>query len=543
MARLSLLAIACALAAVLAGCGGPEDAVAPPTPPPDGGDAAPVQVGPLLVRPASAAGFVVEPIATEYGPVSLVALHGSRISYLASQALLDRIVFSRGSGLDFDICVCNLDGSGTVKLVNSTALDEFPAWSPDGARIAFQRYRLGQDNEIVAMGADGSSPYALTSNTDDDKHPTWSPEGRRIAFETDRDGNDEVYLMYDDGSGATNLTGNGAADRGPDWSSSQSNPTIYFASDRDAGDYEIYRMPEDGSVQTRITYHVGYDVLPACDPSSSRIAWASWVQGTFDIMVSSGPSSAPHNLSATPDSDAFAAWSSDGRFICFRSYPDGTDAELVLQQTDPPYDQFVLTDNGVDDTYPDLGSPTMQTDRVIIGPAGSDWGGRNPIWTYSDAGIAAYDESGYRNFVRIAVRPEDLSSLDISPLSAPAANGFLGDGAPLGVLVEAAEIVSLREDAGRGRQSVLWQLDPLDATAAVLYFNTWTGKLVAVMTIADQSYPAGAGHRAAAVGQRFEAGATVTEGDFSAVFDATGARIGGAAVAVRITDDAVTVVR
>ena len=36
--------------------------------------------------------------------------------------------------------------------------------------------------------------------------PEWSPDGTRIAFITDRDGNDEVYVMGVDGSNPTRLT-------------------------------------------------------------------------------------------------------------------------------------------------------------------------------------------------------------------------------------------------------------------------------------------------------------------------------------------------
>ncbi len=542
MNRSHLLAVVCALAAILAGCGGPEESLAPPTtPPPDGGDAGPVQVGPLVVRPASAAGFVAEPISGD-GNVSLVALYGSRVTYLASQALLDRIVFARGSGTDYDICVCNLDGSGAVRLIDNAASDTSPAWSPDGTRIAFERTRVCMDSEIVVMNADGSGAHALTDNTASDRSPAWSPEGRRIVFQTDRTGDNEIYVMYDDGTGAINLSNNPAEDRMPDWSHYQYNSKIAFASNRDAGDWEIYTMREDGSSQTRVTNRAGIDQSPAFSLISSALAWESMVQGAYEIMVSSGGSSSGYNFSSAPGAQNFPTWSSDGRFICYSEMLGCSDYELVLQQTDPPYDRFVLTDNSSNDRCPDLGSPTLQTDRVIIGPAGSDWGGRNPIWTYADAGVVAYADDGYRNFVRIAVRPADLPGLSIESLSQHSAM-MMGPGDLAAVLVEANEIVSLREDAGRGRQAALWQLDPLDATAVVLYFSIWTGKLVAVMTIADEVYPSSTGSNGSPVIQRIEGDATMVEGNFSAVFGGSGERLAGAASAVRITADDVIVVR
>ena len=542
MVRLAFgLLVALGIAA-LGGCGGGTgDGDAGPVVPAPDGHAATVRVGPLLVRPASAAGFVAQGIHSQYGAISLVALHGSRISYLSSQALLDRIVFSRGTHGDHDIWVCNLDGSGAVRLIDNAAIDEFPAWSPDGRRIAFDRKSVGQDAEIVLMNADGSGPHALTDNSFDidDIHPTWSPDGRRIAFQENSAGDDEVYVMYDDGTGRVNLTNrHDANDAQPDWSPNLSNATIAFVSDRN-GDFEIYEMREDGSSQTPITTNLEMDVNPAYDASGSRLAWESSVQGGHDIFIGGPGLAVPYDLSAMPDYEHYPAWSSDGRFVCYASYVDFS-AELVLQQTEPPYERFALTDNSVTDTHPDLGSPTMQTDRVIIGPAGSDWGGRNPIWSYSDAGIVAYAADGYRSFVRIAVRAADLPTVSVAPLSAPA--GAIGN-APLGVLVEAAEIVNLREDGGRGRSPVLWQLDPLDATAVALYFHWETGKLLAVMTIADQNYPAGAGASRSSLTQRVERGTLVAEGSFAAVFDASGARIADAASAVRIADDTVIVMR
>jgi len=46
---------------------------------------------------------------------------------------------------------------------------------------------------------------------------TWSPDGEKIAFTSDRDGNEEIYVMNADGSNQKNLTNNPCNDRDPDW--------------------------------------------------------------------------------------------------------------------------------------------------------------------------------------------------------------------------------------------------------------------------------------------------------------------------------------
>jgi TolB protein len=67
------------------------------------------------------------------------------------------------------------------------------------------------------MNADGSGLTRLTDNSDSDLFPAWSPDGRHIAFTTDRDGNDEVYIMNADGSGQTNPTNDPDSAAFPVW--------------------------------------------------------------------------------------------------------------------------------------------------------------------------------------------------------------------------------------------------------------------------------------------------------------------------------------
>ena len=73
------------------------------------------------------------------------------------------------------------------------------AWSPDRTRVAFTSNRDG-DDEIYVMDADGSNKQRLTDNDADDRGPVWSPDGYVIAFTSDRDGDDEIFVMYVDGS-------------------------------------------------------------------------------------------------------------------------------------------------------------------------------------------------------------------------------------------------------------------------------------------------------------------------------------------------------
>ena len=41
----------------------------------------------------------------------------------------------------------------------------------------------------------------MTDNSARDQVSSWSPDGRRIAFQSDRDGDEEVYVVNVDGGG------------------------------------------------------------------------------------------------------------------------------------------------------------------------------------------------------------------------------------------------------------------------------------------------------------------------------------------------------
>jgi len=83
---------------------------------------------------------------------------------------------------------------------------------PSTAPIAFVSDRDGNE-EIYVMNADGTGQTNLTNNPANDFSAAWSPDGSQIAFASDRVFNCDIYVMNADGTGQTILTHNPAIAR------------------------------------------------------------------------------------------------------------------------------------------------------------------------------------------------------------------------------------------------------------------------------------------------------------------------------------------
>ncbi len=166
------------------------------------------------------------------------------------------------------------NGDNLKRLTDNPAVDVAPAFSPNGARIAFQTNR---DNnfDIYSMKAvdsnndgNGDDLKRLTKNLANDTEPSFSPGGGKIAFTSARAGNDEVYVMKPRPEGRKNrprnLTKNAASDRHPAFS--PDGTRIAFSTNRD-GNSEIYRMNADGTSQTRLTTNAAADIEPDWQPT------------------------------------------------------------------------------------------------------------------------------------------------------------------------------------------------------------------------------------------------------------------------------------
>jgi TolB protein len=123
-----------------------------------------------------------------------------------------------GGGTFGNLWIANADGSDAHQLTNPKApmQDVFPAWSPDGKSIAFERNAGAASGDadgssIDTVRTDGTGLRQLTPIDLRLVSPNWSPDGSKIIAAQDSTAGNfsagSLYTVHPDGTGLTNLTG------------------------------------------------------------------------------------------------------------------------------------------------------------------------------------------------------------------------------------------------------------------------------------------------------------------------------------------------
>lgn len=280
------------------------------------------------------------------GTVVATMLAAPSAGHAAFPGISGKIAFQTFRDGNHEIYLMNPDGTGLVRLTNETPFDGAPAWSADGAKLAFSSVYGTQ-----VMNADGSGRYSVTTNPFD-QEPTWSPDGTRIAFTREVGGdNDEIHVVNVDGTGLTNISNHPDADFNPAWSPDGSKiaftrltvegPTVTYA---------IYAMNPDGTEQEELTSG-GFIRDPDWSPDGSKIAFAGF---GIEVMNADG-SDRTRLMNTSSGQPRQPAWSPDGYEIAFTRAMDqfGSD-EVIVMNADGTDQRRLTTSPGFD------GAPSWQ---------------------------------------------------------------------------------------------------------------------------------------------------------------------------------------
>ena len=233
---------------------------------------------------------------------------------------------------DDGIWVSNADGTDRLELTKDGGFD--PTFSPDGRQVAYRLLLEADDGEIWIMDSDGGHPHDLVNDPDfSDWGPAWSPDGAQIAFDSNRIGGLAVWVMAADGSGQHAIT-NGHGEY-PAWS--PDGQEIAYAG---GSYYDIRITNADGTNDRSLTSSTAYDMGPAWSPDGEWIAYHTQAdyypdlgepgQGPeMEIHLVRPDGTDDHRITVDRVEDSFPAWSPDGRYLMWARH-----GELVVARPD-----------------------------------------------------------------------------------------------------------------------------------------------------------------------------------------------------------------
>jgi TolB protein len=228
-----------------------------------------------------------------------------------------RVAYVAKSAGRFQLVVADSDGFNSTTIVSSAEPIISPAWSPDGARLAYVSFE-GRKPSVYVQNILTGDRRLLINAPGNQSAPAWSPDGARIVFASSQAGGTQLYLAGSDGIGVRRLTNSGAIDTAPNWSP---DGRIYFMSDR-GGSPQIYRVSPDGGNAERVTFEGSYNANPRVAPDGKSMVFVRRESGREALAVLDFASRQVQVLTQGPvdESPSFAP---NGKLIVYASVYNG----------------------------------------------------------------------------------------------------------------------------------------------------------------------------------------------------------------------------
>ncbi len=269
-----------------------------------------------------------------------------------------------------------------VPLTSYTGREDYPTFSPDGARVAFTWNGESQDNfDVYVKEIDSENRQRLTTDPAEDVFPAWSPDGRFIAFLRRDPGEDKskVFIIPSIG-GPESVVGEAVrrptlyGNAIPAWTSDSKQLVVVHRSSPDEPE-ALFLLSIDTGEKRRVTSPTGAwgDASPAFAPDGKTLAFvrtASWFsEDAFLQSLNSdlSPAGEPRQLTSMGKPLSGLSWSGKGEAIVFSS---GIDARRLWKIPVSGGDAQPLAAAGPGSVNPSISGPAR---RLAFVRTTDDW--------------------------------------------------------------------------------------------------------------------------------------------------------------------------
>lgn len=214
----------------------------------------------------------------------------------------------------------------TIPLTTAPGLSAFPAFSPDGAKVAFcwvgpPRKDNRRPLKIYVKPVGNGEPVAVTSGPDDDRFPQWSPDGSRIAFQRSTVTGHELMIAPASGGAEQKIAEMGI---GLAWSP-DGREIAYVAPYPPYGTGGIVAQSlETGRVRELTRPKPYVEGLVAWSPDGKQLAFfRSLSQSARELFVVPSQGGDARRLTFDKEITEGVAWTGDSSSLVFSSYRFG----------------------------------------------------------------------------------------------------------------------------------------------------------------------------------------------------------------------------
>ena len=275
------------------------------------------------------------------------------------------IAFVRRSLNGYELMMVDYDGENLRRISSSSDILLSPAWTVDGARLAYSvvtdegQYQIQE--RVLATG----DVRILVDRPGLNITPSYSPDGNEVSFAIEAGTGTHLY-RYDIRRDCCleRLEGGRGRQLSPTYSGD--GRRIAFNSDR-LGQPHIFVIPAAGGEAELISPFVygepGYYTSPDWSPTSSLVAFHGRSRGNFQIMVADAdnPGALVRQVTADGVSED-PSWAPDGRHIVFTGRREAGRGLYVIDSSSGRLRPVVL---GGDLLVPDW-SPTLVRASALV---------------------------------------------------------------------------------------------------------------------------------------------------------------------------------